>query len=693
MKFTFSAGDKPFEGYTIKRAIHRGGFGEVYYALTDAGKEVALKLLHDNMEVELRGVAQCLNLKHPNLVTIFDVKTDSEGDHWIVMEYIAGGTLADIIADHPQGVPGEQVADIFRQCSEGLSFLHERGLVHRDLKPANIFSEQGILKIGDVGLTKFISQTHRSAHTQSVGTVYYMAPEVAKGKYGKEVDIYAMGIIAYELLTGRVPFDGESTGEILMKHLTEQPDLSQFEKPVAQVLQRSLEKDEKYRFQSIREFEQAFSAALSGKPLHMEEKKSSAIPAEENDEDDGVHVTTRASVKSKQAEVVTEETKPYTKQQNEAGGKAAHVNPARPLVTQKQFEDWWWVPALIGVVFLFTKSLFVSFLFSGLIAGSLYCFRRSCRFVWLNLTPPPEPVQANVFVKELFSSFCSSKPVRSSRLLTIDMLRGIALTPIIVALLAGSILFISRDFFSSVSNPHQFDPVQFAFFVFSSTFLVWMIMVMNRLFYSREKKKRNSRLRNGLIGIVCGIVVFGMSDWLLVEYPPHLFPNGATGIISKIGEHPLVENKQSPLLESFKSGSETGKHPMHVTNYETSARPIAHAGELVADVAAADSVSSDAHDEFDPFDNERMISNGDGFWAPTLAGYAIFFGSLLAWRAWWPLGDVYRKRRFRLGSVGFTVLGAYIICCIFTFPTVWAITWAATIAAAIQLASPCEQID
>ena len=86
MRFTFVPESRPLEGYTIKRAIHRGGFGEVYYALSDAGKEVALKLLHNNMEVELRGVSQCLNLKHPNLVTIFDIRQDSEQEHWIVKQ-------------------------------------------------------------------------------------------------------------------------------------------------------------------------------------------------------------------------------------------------------------------------------------------------------------------------------------------------------------------------------------------------------------------------------------------------------------------------------------------------------------------------------------------------------------------------------------------------------------------------------
>src|ERR671937_900387 len=100
MKFTYSSGQRPLDGYTIKRGIGRGGFGEVYYALSDGGKEVALKLVRNNLDVELRGMAQCLNLKHPNLVNLYDLRTDSQGDPWVVMEYVAGETLNVVLCRH-----------------------------------------------------------------------------------------------------------------------------------------------------------------------------------------------------------------------------------------------------------------------------------------------------------------------------------------------------------------------------------------------------------------------------------------------------------------------------------------------------------------------------------------------------------------------------------------------------------------
>jgi eukaryotic-like serine/threonine-protein kinase len=279
MKFTFQPESKPLPGYTIKRAIHRGGFGEVYYALTDAGKEVALKLLRQHFDVELRGVSQCLNLKHANLVTIFDIKNDPDGDYWIIMEYVAGKSLSQVLDGYPDGMPIDDVRKWLAGLVEGLSFLHDRGIVHRDLKPGNVFLENGVVKIGDVGLSKFISESHRSAQTQSVGTVYYMAPEVAHGRYGREVDVYSLGIVLYELISGRVPFIGESAGEILMKHLSEKPDLSPIPRRLRPVLASALEKDPLRRTPTVRQLLEDFNKAVVGFDLPQEIPEDSFLNA------------------------------------------------------------------------------------------------------------------------------------------------------------------------------------------------------------------------------------------------------------------------------------------------------------------------------------------------------------------------------------------------------------------------------
>jgi len=266
MKFTYAADAKPVDGYTIRRGIHRGGFGEVYYAVSDAGKEVALKLLTHDLETELRGIRQCLNLKHPNLITIFDVRQDGDGDTWVIMEYVHGASLEDVLAAFPMGLPLNEVRDWMEGLFAGMDYLHDRGIVHRDLKPGNVYRENGVVKIGDVGLSKQMGGGRRQ-HTEAIGTVYYMAPEVAKGQYGPEVDVYSLGVMLYEMLTGRLPFDGETTAEILMKHLSVKADLTAVPAALRPVIAHALEKDPQQRTSSVRQFAAEFRRAVSSEPL------------------------------------------------------------------------------------------------------------------------------------------------------------------------------------------------------------------------------------------------------------------------------------------------------------------------------------------------------------------------------------------------------------------------------------------
>lgn len=253
LKFTYASGSRPVDGFTIKRGIGRGGFGEVYFAVSDGGKEVALKLIRRNFDVELRGVAQCLNLKHPNLVGLYDVRSDERDDRWVVMEHVSGECLEEVIQANPLGMPPQEVNAWMHGIAAGVAYLHECGIVHRDLKPGNIFSDNGLVKIGDYGLSKFISCSRRSGQTESVGTVHYMAPEIANGRYGKEIDIYALGVMLYEMLTGRVPFEGESVGEVLMKHLTAEPDVTHLDESYRSIVARALAKDPRVRYASAAE--------------------------------------------------------------------------------------------------------------------------------------------------------------------------------------------------------------------------------------------------------------------------------------------------------------------------------------------------------------------------------------------------------------------------------------------------------
>ena len=127
-RYSFGSGARPLEGYTIKRAIGRGGFGEVYYATSDSGKEVALKLILRNLDVERRGVVHCMNLKCPNLLTIFDLKADAGGDTFVVMEYVAGPSLASVLKQYPRGLPMPELRHWLKGLVEGVAYLHDHGI-------------------------------------------------------------------------------------------------------------------------------------------------------------------------------------------------------------------------------------------------------------------------------------------------------------------------------------------------------------------------------------------------------------------------------------------------------------------------------------------------------------------------------------------------------------------------------------
>ncbi|MBN1345041.1 MAG: protein kinase [Phycisphaerae bacterium] len=259
--YQYKHGDRPLEGFTIQRAVGRGGFGEVYYALSDSGREVALKCVQGYEEIELRGIRQCMNLKSPYLVTIFDVKHNDQDRPFVIMEYVSGPSLRDLLNESPSGLGAQKAAFFLREIGKGLTYLHDRGIVHRDLKPGNIFYEDGYVKIGDYGLSKVMTASQHSGQTITVGTVHYMAPEIGKGRYDQGIDIYALGIVLFEMLTGQVPFFGASPGEILMKHMASDPDLSGIEEPFARVIRRAMDKDPERRYRTVQEMvEDVFGA-------------------------------------------------------------------------------------------------------------------------------------------------------------------------------------------------------------------------------------------------------------------------------------------------------------------------------------------------------------------------------------------------------------------------------------------------
>lgn len=506
MNFRYEPESKPLDGYTIKRAIQRGGFGEVYYALSDGGKEVALKLLQANADVELRGIAQCLNLKHSNLLSIFDVKESAAGEQFVIMEYVAGRTLGEVIAEKPNGIDHAHVEEMLNQIAAGAEYLHERGIVHRDLKPANIYLENGVIKIGDVGLAKFISESRRSAQTQSVGTVYYMAPEIAHGRYGKEVDVYAIGVMLYEMLTGNVPFDGESTGEILMKQLSAEPDLSSLPLAIRPVLERALAKDPEKRTSSAAQLAREFSAALHGSASPVPPPIPVAATATYQD----------ASVRGKRLNA------PGDREQAEMyDAKQRHWQERADWFSRPG--NWWMLAAGILAIIIFSPLIagiglplvvlaspflillaFAAGAF-GLIKWTLHAFSGD----------EPNVRYAHSRGVRLNSHYVRYESAESERQL--GMLDRVAESTGSMAVAAFCSAAIAFALFATKTVLDT--PTEATLFAIVTALGAWAAILPAKMWEGRGGDGFLRRMMTGLLGAVVGVAAFGVDDSLMVDLP------------------------------------------------------------------------------------------------------------------------------------------------------------------------------
>src|SRR5689334_5454072 len=272
--------------YLVTQKLGEGGMGSVYLAEHPSiGKKVALKGLHSefstNQEVAARFFheAKAVNdIGHPNIVDIVDFGSiqAGAGRHqpvYIIMEYLAGRPLWHLVRTEAPLAP-ERAWTIALQVDDALSASHKCGIVHRDLKPDNIIllqrgRERDFVKLLDFGIAKLTGGSamgsHRTRTGIVMGTPAYMSPEQCEGRdtVDHRTDVYALGIVLYEMLTGRVPFIGEGYGEILVQHLTQRPrPLSQFrmlQPHVEQVVLKALEKRPDMRYPRMDEFMRAMS--------------------------------------------------------------------------------------------------------------------------------------------------------------------------------------------------------------------------------------------------------------------------------------------------------------------------------------------------------------------------------------------------------------------------------------------------
>src|SRR5215208_1990764 len=216
--------------YRIIRRIGSGGMADVYEAEdTQLGRRVALKLLYSRFAEDAefverfrREASSAAGLNHPNVVQVFD-RGQWDGTYYIAMELLEGRNLKQIVREHGPLEPALAV-DIVLQILKAARFAHRRGIVHRDIKPHNVIvDDEGRAKVTDFGIAR--AGASDMTETGSImGTAQYLSPEQAQGHaVSPQSDLYAIGIVLYELLTGRVPFDGESAVTIALKQVSEAP--------------------------------------------------------------------------------------------------------------------------------------------------------------------------------------------------------------------------------------------------------------------------------------------------------------------------------------------------------------------------------------------------------------------------------------------------------------------------------------
>jgi len=268
---------RTFGKYEILEEVGQGGFAAVYKARdTVLGREVALKtplpLRSQDPEFVMRfrrEASAAAQLRHPHIVTIHDV-FHLEGQDWIVMDYLPGGNLAACVE---QGtLPLKEVVRILSEVASALDYAHRRGFVHRDVKPSNVlFDEDGQAVLTDFGLVKALTDESSLTSTgQMLGTPTYMAPEQLnvelKDQVGPATDVYALGVVTYQMLTGRVPFEG-TTAQVIGAHLYEPPPSPSELNPalppqLEEPLLKALAKSPAERYESAGAFAEAMQQAV-----------------------------------------------------------------------------------------------------------------------------------------------------------------------------------------------------------------------------------------------------------------------------------------------------------------------------------------------------------------------------------------------------------------------------------------------
>ena len=277
-------GQKINDRYEIIRSIGEGGMANVYLGYdTILDRNVAIKVLRGDLSNDEKFVRRfqrealsASSLAHPNIVEMYDVGED-DGTYYIVMEYVEGKTLKQLLKKRGTLTLSETI-DIMSQLTDGMAHAHDSYIIHRDLKPQNIMiKDDGQIKITDFGIAMALNATQLTQTNSVMGSVHYLPPEQASGK-GSTIksDIYSMGIIFYELLSGSLPFRGDNAVEIALKHMRDPlPSLraenSAIPQSIENIIKRATAKNPKNRYESAREMHEDLLTALNDERMNEEE--------------------------------------------------------------------------------------------------------------------------------------------------------------------------------------------------------------------------------------------------------------------------------------------------------------------------------------------------------------------------------------------------------------------------------------
>lgn len=275
--------------YELEGRLGFGGMSTVHLAVdTRLERKVAVKLLAEHLADDPTFVSRfqreaqaAARLVHPNIVQIFDSgRDDATGQYFIVMEYIEGRSCAEILRDEGWVEVPEAVSIIEQSC-EGLHYAHRNGVVHRDVKPGNLLrSRDGEVKLADFGIAKATEQSSITQVGSVLGTAAYLAPEQARGEEaGPRADLYALGVVTYQMISGRLPYEAASLTELALKQQQEEPEpldglVAAVNPELAEAVAIALALDPRDRYETARQMGEAVEAAQRGIAPHGRGRRS-----------------------------------------------------------------------------------------------------------------------------------------------------------------------------------------------------------------------------------------------------------------------------------------------------------------------------------------------------------------------------------------------------------------------------------